>query len=134
MRRMKMVETHPQVMRNSRLFTRGPIDGRSREGRYLGRIRQELVRHLGGNPSPVERQIIDRVAMLQLKLAQLDEKATSGGLSEFELRAYTSLSSGLHRSLRALGIKGAPAKAPTLAEISARIARSRRVSAGEAAA
>jgi hypothetical protein len=110
-------EKRREITRHSRLFTHGPIDGRSRSGRYLARCREELHRHLGDNPSPVQQALVERIAMIQLRLMLLDEKAASGAsLTGSEERAYTSLSSALARMVRSLGMKAAAARPPSLAE------------------
>lgn len=108
------------------MFTRGPVDGRSRSGRYLGRCRQELLRHLGDDPSPVQRALVERIARMQLQLSLLDERAATGAeLSAAEHRAYVSLTSATIRAMRALGLKGAAPLLPTLADIAERIIRRR---------
>jgi hypothetical protein len=101
-----------ELTRHSRLFARGPVDGRSTEGRYLQRVRLELARQFGGNPSPIQNAMIERIAALRLRLIVLDEKAARGDVLSFEEeRAYVSLSSSIVRALRELGfgLKGAGA-------------------------
>ena len=107
----RLPEKSGQVTRHSRLFT-SPVDGRSREGRFLGRWRIELKHHLGRDPSPVEAEIIDRIAWQKLHLARLDAKASSGAsLSGEEIRLYTSLTSGIVRAMKSLGLRpAAPAQ------------------------
>jgi hypothetical protein len=111
--RAQLAENSGQVTRHSRLFT-SPVDGRSREGRFLGRWRIELKRHLGREPSPVEAEIIDRIAWQKLHLARLDAKAAAGArLSGEEIRLYTSLTSGIVRAMRALGMKSSQPPVPS---------------------
>jgi hypothetical protein len=76
-----------------------------------------LRRHLGDNPSPVQLAIIERVAMLQLRLVLLDKKAADGVvLTPSEEGSYASLNSALVRAMRALGLKAAAPRQPSLAE------------------
>jgi hypothetical protein len=86
------------------------LDGRTRQSRRLGQMRREMSRHLDRQPSPVEAEIIDRIVWQKLHLARLDAKAAGGAqLSGDEIRLYTSLTSGIMRAMRALGLKAAAA-------------------------
>lgn len=115
---MNATKKQPEITRHSRLFSRGPIDGRSRSGRYLARCRAELRRHLGSEPSPVQLALTERIAMLQLRLMMLDERvATGAALSATEEKSYASLNSALARMMRELGIKAAAPKALTARQL-----------------
>ena len=93
------------------------LDGRTREARLLAEVRADLTAHLGGNPSAVQRRMIERCAWLSLHVAQLDAKAVEGGgLTDHDHRTYLAWSAALTRMLRQLGLKGAPAPRRTLAE------------------
>lgn len=93
------------------------LDRRTRHGRLLRDVRADLVKHCGGNPSPVETALIERAAMLTLHTALFDAKALDqGGLSEEDSKKYLAYSNSLTRTLTALGLKGATSEAPTLAE------------------
>jgi hypothetical protein len=106
-----------EIVRDSRLFTRGCVDGRSRHGRYLSRCRAELLRHVGADASPVMLALVDRVAMVRLRLALLDERAAAGqALSATEERSYVALSGSLARLLARLGPPAA-APAPSLVKM-----------------
>jgi hypothetical protein len=88
------------------------VDGRSREGRLVRKVRRELTAHLGGKPSAAEMLLIDRCAWLSLRLAQLDAKLANGGLTEHDGRFYIAWSNTLTRTLRSLGLKGAKDQVP----------------------
>ena len=93
------------------------LDMRSAEGRLLSRVRADLTAHVGGNPSAVQRALIDQIAMLQLHIAMMDARALRNGrLSERDGRQYLAWSNSAARLLRQLGMKGAAAKPRTLAE------------------
>ena len=93
------------------------LDGRTREARRLKQIRAELVQHLGGSPSPTQKIMIDRSAILLLRLEIMDREALGGAvMSDHDQRAFLGWSNSLARMLRHLGLKGAAGKAPTLVD------------------
>lgn len=99
-------------------------DGRTREWAYVRHVRDELVRHVGGAPSAVEAQLIDRAAILSMHVALFDRRAiAAGGMTARDSREYLALHNSLIRTLMRLGTKGAAAStmAPSLAEIAASI-------------
>jgi hypothetical protein len=40
----------------------------------MARVRDDLLAYVGPNPTPVERMLIERAAVLSLRLAQIDRK------------------------------------------------------------
>lgn len=89
------------------------LDGRSKEAQLLRKIRTELIAHVGGNPSAVERALIERAAILSLRLAQLDAKIAAGtAFGRHDNDHYLAWSNGLGRTLARLGLKPASAAAP----------------------
>src|SRR5271165_5272664 len=94
-------------------------DGRSREGRYLRHCEVELTKHVGGNPSFVQKILITRAARAMLRLQLLDEKMADGSWSDHDARTFGGLSNSLRLTLRELGVKAAPVveRAPTLDQI-----------------
>ncbi len=94
------------------------VDGRSAEARRMKEVRAELTEHLGGKPSVAHRLLIDRVAMLLLRMELMDKEALGGtAMTERDQRAYLGWHNAVSRSLRHLGLNGAPGKAaPSLAE------------------
>jgi hypothetical protein len=110
---------------HSRLLTRGSvgdkIDARTREGRFLRHTEAELVKHVGGAPSFIQKVLITRASRAMLRLQLLDEKLSNGGLSDHDGRIYGALGNSLRLTLRELGMKAAAAeKAASLDEILAR--------------
>ncbi len=92
-------------------------NGRSREGQLYRAVRAELIAHCGGAPSIAERTIINRLAMMQLHLAHLDESMfRDGGLSPHATREYLAWCNSVAKLLRQLGLKGAAERPPTTAE------------------
>ena len=100
----------------SRPESLGKISGRSREGRILKGVREELAAHVGGKPSATQRALIDRAAMLTLRIAMMDAKQPSGILSERDAREYLAWTNTLTRLMRQLGMQGAPERPRTLTE------------------
>lgn len=101
--------------RSSRLRARGAVDGRSREGRFLAAVRDDLTAHLGGNPSAAQRLMIDNAASLALRIALSDEALANGG--EFAAhagRTFLALANSLSRTLRALGLNASATAPPSL--------------------
>ena len=94
------------------------VDGRSVEGRMLRAIRNKLVSHVGGKPTAVQSILIDRAAILSLRIALMDAHEKPGGpISEKNAREYLCWSNALVRLLRELGLESAPARVPTIAEV-----------------
>ena len=85
------------------------IDGRSREGRYLRHCEVELTKHVGGNPSFVQKLLITRAARAMLRLQLLDEKMEDGSWSDHDARTFGGLNNALRLALRELGVKAAEA-------------------------
>lgn len=105
----------------SRPHTLAKLDRRTREARLMQEVRDSLVAHVGGKPSAVQLQLIERAALLSLHVAMFDAKALeAGGLGERDSRQYLAYSNSLQRCLRELGLKGAAAREPTLAELLAK--------------
>jgi hypothetical protein len=123
-----MAHTHRKMTPRSRLLNRGCVDGRTREGKFLAAIRAELTEQVGGNPTPSERAIIDRVSWLRLHLTLLDEKVGAGGiLSDHDVRHYLSYSNAVVRAMARLGAKGnAEPPGPRLADLLAAAEAERR--------
>jgi hypothetical protein len=101
----------------ARKYRRGGVvrlDGRSREARLMRTVRAELTAHVGGSPSATQRALIERAAWLSLHVAKIEARtAEGGGFSEADSRQYLAWSNSLTRTLRALGIEGAPQSAPS---------------------
>jgi hypothetical protein len=96
---------------------RPTLDGRTREAALKRRVSENLLRHLG-EASAVQRQLVDRAAMLTVHIELFDRRAlASGGLDQGDAREYLDLNNSLVRILRQLGLKGAAPKVTSLAEL-----------------
>jgi len=93
------------------------IDGRRAEARRMKEIREGLIAHLGGTPSIAENMLIQRIAMLMLRMELMDARALKNGdMSERDGRQYLAWNGAVARMLRQLGLKATPARPLTLAE------------------
>lgn len=92
------------------------INGSTREARILKGVRADLTAHVGGKPSATQRVLIDRAAMLTLRIAMMDAKSGDGTLSERDSREYLAWTNTLTRLMRQLGMQGAAERPKSLAE------------------
>ena len=83
-------------------------DWRSKQGRLLKQIRTKFINALGGESrvSPGQRVLVERAAMLQLRLAILDERILEGTFTEYDSKTYCAWSNSMVRTLQALGLTG----------------------------
>ena len=108
--------TPRRVGAHSRRIALGDIDGRLREARLMREITEELTAHCGGHPSAVQRRLIQRAAILHLRLALMDEQIEpDGSITEKHAREYLCWNNAYVRTLRTLGLKGV-SSAPSLAD------------------
>jgi hypothetical protein len=94
---------------NSRPHRFASIDRRTAEGRLFDRFRAELIAHVGGNPNIVQSALIDRCAWVRLRIALMDEKMLTGGLTDQDSAVYLAWANTLRRLLVALGVDPATA-------------------------
>ena len=68
-------------------------------------VRRDLLQHIGGKPTVVQRMLIDRAAVLSLRLALLDEKIIADHpLTEHDTNHIIAWQNALTRVLVALGV------------------------------
>lgn len=92
----------------------------------MRQVRRDLIAHVGGKPSATQTALIERAATLSLLVAQLDAKALrAGAMTEHDSRTYLAWSNSLTRTLKQLGMQGAPEKPPSLSDIIGRHAAQR---------
>lgn len=122
-----MPQNHRPIGPHSRRFRRGVIgdsvDGRSAIGRLIRRLETELVAHVGGHPTIVERLLIERAIRLYLRLDLLEQKAASGNWTDVDGRTYGGCLNAFRLTCRELGLKGAAPRPEGLAELTARLTR-----------
>ncbi len=100
------------------------VDGRTREAALLRRVRADLTAHVGGKPTAIERALIERAAVLSLRLAQIDGKIIAGrGLTADDTKLALAWNNALRRTLTTLGgqsVKPADPLAALRAHVAAR--------------
>jgi hypothetical protein len=98
------------------------LDWRTREGKLLAASRDELTRHVGGNPNSVQKVLIERAARLTLYIELMDAEAlVVGTMTERNSRQYLAWVNALRLCLRELGVREAASdKRPSLEVIVSR--------------
>lgn len=116
-----MTATNPAIGPYSRPVALAKLDGRTREAALMRRVRAELTAHCGGNPNAVQRALIERAAILSLRVAQLDAKIVAGeALTLHDSNFALAWNNALRRTLAALGLEPSTAarpSGPTLADL-----------------
>jgi hypothetical protein len=94
------------------------VTTRTTMGRLIRDVRADLLKHVGDAPSATQRSLIERAVMLTVQLARMDAQALrNGAMSAHASREYLAWSNTLTRTMKALGLKSAPPKARTLAQV-----------------
>src|SRR5271163_3578408 len=88
------------------------IDGRTREGKLISATCRALAEHLGGEDrlSAPQRALVERCAMLQLRIAALDARIVDGSFTEYDAKTYLAFHNSLTRTLLGLGLQPASAQ------------------------
>jgi hypothetical protein len=109
-----MGNTLPKLGAYSKEIVLARPDRRTREARLLRQVRRALIEHLGGEAriTAPQRALIERCAMLQLRIAALDARIFDGSFTEYDSKVYLAFSNSLTRTLTALGLQPA-AEQPT---------------------
>ena len=93
------------------------IDGRSQLAKAAKRRREDLIRHVGGNPSATQTIMISQAVMLQMRIDLMDRKTLEGDdMGEGDDRRYLAWANSLSRLMRQLGQKAAPRPTISLAD------------------
>jgi hypothetical protein len=103
----------------SRPVTLAKLDGRTKEATLMRRVRAELIEHVGGNPSAIQRALIERAVILSLRVAQIDAQFLAEGKTPtlHDANFAIAWNNSLRRTLVALGVDPVTAKPPSLAEL-----------------
>jgi len=80
-------------------------DGRSPEGRILKNARLALLEFIGPDATPIQKSLIERAAMLELRAAMLDAKIVAGTFTEYDGKTYNAIVNSIARVYRTLGIE-----------------------------
>jgi hypothetical protein len=108
---MKIRQIGPQ----SRPLSLARIDGRTKAAKLMASVRSELTSHVGGAPNFPQRCLIERAAVLAVRLAAIEEKIIDGEPIDND-RAIAWFNAH-RRTIAALGLQPASTQAqPTLTD------------------
>lgn len=92
------------------------LDSRTREGRFAKVVREELISHLGGQPTAPQVLLIETATLMALRVALLSRHVLSEeALRERDDRQLVAWMNSLRLTLVALGIERPIQAAPSLA-------------------
>jgi hypothetical protein len=116
----KYIRKARKISIGSKPHTLARIDGRSREAELMKRVVSDLIRHIG-EPNTIQMMLINRAAVLTLRLGQIDQKIFNGGdFSVHDTDHAIAWQNALTRCLVALGVqkKAAQQRAATPVRLS----------------
>ncbi len=87
-------------------FTTPRLDGRTSIARKIEGRRQELIEAVGGNPTPVQQSIIDRIPFCEWYCVELERRIVNGENVDSYGGQYLAWVNTVRRSLLALGLDG----------------------------
>jgi hypothetical protein len=96
-------------------FSRIRPDGRTRLAKTIARLKDDLADHLGGNPNPAQRILIDRIAHKTVKI-MIYESGLLERPDEPNRDYYAAMCNSLRLDLIALGIRGKGQEPPSIEE------------------
>jgi hypothetical protein len=67
----------------------------------------ELIKHLGGTVSFVQKLLIERLIKIRLRLDAIEEKAETGSWTDLDRRVYGALLNAERLTAREIGLKSA---------------------------
>jgi hypothetical protein len=92
------------------------LDGRTTLAKRAKQRREELIQHVGGNPSATQKALIEQAVMLQMRIDMMDSATIEGGaMNSGDDRRYLAWANSLARLMRQLGQKSAPRPTVSLA-------------------
>ncbi len=97
-------------------------DMRTREGRYLKEVEAGLLSHVGGwdKASVPQRLLIKRISTDMLRLELLDQRMSTGNMTDYDMKIGHALRAAIRLALRDLGLQPAAARPLSLDEDMAR--------------
>jgi hypothetical protein len=92
---------------------RDTLDGRSALGRFARDLERQLLDHVGGHASIVQKLLIERAVAAAIQIDAFEKKVAGGGnWSTHDERTYLGLITRQQRLLRELGLKPVATKTP----------------------
>jgi hypothetical protein len=87
----------------------GVVDGRRAEAKFMMKVRTDLMRHVGVDPTAMQRLIVEQCVALSLRIHLMDrEFFKQGGMTG----DYVTLVDARSRLLQQLGINAAASPEP----------------------
>ena len=94
------------------------IDGRTRPGRFIKAVQDDLTDHVGGTPTVAQALLIRLVAIKALRLALLTDRILDPeAIAESNDQHFLGWANSLRRDLAELGIERRGDLTPSLAEV-----------------
>jgi hypothetical protein len=82
------------------------LDGRTKESHLVRETRAELTAYVGGNPTTVQRALIEQLAQIKLRLAVMDRKfVNTRAQTDLDSRMYLAWANTYSRMLVRLGVR-----------------------------
>jgi hypothetical protein len=111
-----------RIRPRSNLHSLQRIDQRTKAGQLYRRVHTELTAAVGGNPDFTQRLLIERCAIMQVRLAMIDEEILAGRmLSDIGDRSTISWANCLRRTLAQLGIRPVPDHGQAFSDVMAEL-------------
>jgi hypothetical protein len=83
------------------------LDRRTRQAAFLQGMRDQLLEHVGPDATILQRVLVDRAALLSLRLAQCDARILADQpMTVLDNNQIIAWQNALTRCLNALGVKG----------------------------
>jgi hypothetical protein len=97
----------------------GPLNGNSREAKFMKAYEAMLVEHVGGSPSAVQRALITRATRLACHLELWDARTLpeGGAFTATGHNHYLAWNNALVRTLARLGLEPQAAKPPSIYDL-----------------
>jgi hypothetical protein len=123
--------TEPKPSRPAKLRKIGPysrirsgikgLDKRTKAARHIAKAKAALLAHIGGTASVTQMAVIDRAAVLSLRIALMEaQTGPAGEMTEKNSREFLCWCNAYCRLMGQLGLEAAPQRPLTTAEILAR--------------
>jgi hypothetical protein len=107
----------PGIRPYSHSGTLAKLDQRTKEARLLRETLAELLAHVGGRPSAIQRALIEQLVQIRLRLAVMDRRfAETGAQTDHDSRTYLAWANSYARLLRQLGFAAPKEHAQSLAD------------------
>lgn len=98
----RLARPHAKALDLRTLGSLGRLDRRTYPGRQARDLGAELIEHVGGDPTVMQRLLIERIIKMKMQLEAFDAKLEEGGWTQYDQKIYGALNNALRLSLREL--------------------------------